>query len=106
MVWIGHVHQHKPSTRVALKQAAQMPWFDSLDRHLALPCIIARMNFEWQIMLNRQFNAARPAPIAQTCPICLTESIAAQMLLQNALGIGIAAFLPQQGAVVGVLSLD
>ena len=56
-------------------------------------------------MLNRQFNAACPAPITEAKLIRLREFTAAQVLLQNALGISIAASVAGHLAVAAAVVL-
>ena len=47
------------------RMGAQMAGANALDRHGAMAGIVARVDLERQIVLNRQLDAARHAPIAQ-----------------------------------------
>lgn len=105
-IGIGNVHEHKAAVEVAGQQGAEVPAFDAIDGHAVVASVVAGVDFERQLVFDGQLSAPRPAPVAQKQPARLVEFRALQQALEDALGVGVGALFPAQGAVVRVLGLD
>ena len=78
-----------------------------LGRHTAVPGIVAGVNFEGQIVCNRQFDTLGQRPIAQTEHLGFAHTRwVTQIGRQRLRCFVIAARSPQQRAIVGMLRLD
>ena len=105
-VRIGNVHQHKPGVEVLGQKPAQIARFDAIHRHAVVASIIARVEFEGQIVFYREFHAACPAPVAKAQSQRFGNLVVGREGgVQGAFCISPRACMPLQGAVVRVLGL-
>ena len=106
-VRIGNVHKHKASVEILSQKPAKIASLDAVNRHAIIPCVIARMNLERQIVFNRQFHTACPAPVAKAQPHRFGNIvIRAKRGVKRALDIAAGAFLPIKGAIVRMLGFN
>ena len=65
VVRIGDVHQDEFGVRITGEEFAHVPGGNPPHRHAVVSGVVAGVNLERQVMLDCQFNAPRPAPIAE-----------------------------------------
>ena len=106
-IGIGNVHKHKASVEILSQKRAEIASFDTVNGHAIVTGVIARMDFERQIVFNSQFYTPCPAPIAKAQPHRFGNIvIRAKRRIKRAFDIAAGAFLPIEGAIVRMLGFN
>ena len=107
VIRIGDMHQDKPGVRIASEKVAHISGGNSAHRHPVVARVISRVDFERQIVRDREFHAARPAPVPQAQARLHRDVLIRprQYFLQCGGRLRVVPFLPVQSATVGMLCL-
>lgn len=64
-VGIGDVHEDEAGVEVFGQEATEVARFDAADGHAVGAGVITGVKFEGEVVFDREFDTARPAPVAK-----------------------------------------